>query len=139
MITGEDVVNWQVLIVDDHLDSLEVAALTLEHNGAQVMTAENGEEGLTILETFRPTFILLDLSMPVLDGWGMLYRLRQDPELAHIPVIALTAHAMAGDRELVLDAGFDYYFSKPFSPFTFLDDLIEAFNTNEALAKRIMS
>ena len=73
-----------------------------------------GEEGLLLLQTYQPTLILLDLSMPKMDGWEMLRHIRNRPETARTPVIALTAHAMEGDRERVLGAGFNGYIPKPF-------------------------
>jgi CheY-like chemotaxis protein len=133
----EQVAGWHVLIVDDHADSLEVAAITLGMAGVHVYTAHHGQEGLQVLAGITPTFILLDLSMPVMNGWEMLRRVRSDPRLASVPVIALTAHAMTGDAERALDAGFDHYFTKPFSPFTFLDDLLTAFQANPQLAARL--
>ena len=116
-------VDWIVLLVDDDYDNLAVAEQFLEFNGAEVHTAKNGYEGLKILETVVPTFILLDLSMPDMDGWTMLGRIKANPSLVDIPVIALTAHAMTGDQDRVLAAGFDGYISKPFSVMTFIDDL----------------
>jgi CheY-like chemotaxis protein len=95
----------------------------LSFYGAKVYTAQDGVEGLRILQTVTPTFILLDLSMPHMDGWEMLKELRKDPRWSHIPVIALTAHAMTGDRDRVLDAGFDDYIAKPFHLTTFIEDI----------------
>lgn len=118
-----DIKQWIVLIVDDKHDNVEVAAKVLSFNGAEVYTAMNGEEGLNVLQTIRPTFILLDLSMPIMTGWEMLKRVRENPETAYIPVIALTAHAMDGDAERVREAGFDGYIAKPFSIVTFLAEI----------------
>src|SRR5574341_1599682 len=124
MILKEEIANWRVLVVDDHVDSREVAALTLGLQGAQVVGAANGEDALNLLDGWRPTFILLDLSMPVMDGWALLHHLRLNENTASIPVIALTAHAMTGDRDHALEAGFDHYITKPFSPISFVDDLL---------------
>src|SRR5262249_39063588 len=82
--------------------------------GSKVYTATNGVEALSLLETVSPTFVLLDLSMPVMDGWEMIEKLRANPVIKHLPVIALTAHAMEGDQERVKAAGFDSYIAKPF-------------------------
>jgi len=106
--------NWVVLIVDDEFDNLIVASIALKHQGALVHTIDNAEEGLALITTTHPTFILLDLSMPKMDGWEMHRLIRQNPDTASIPVIALTAHAMDGDEARVLAAGFDGYISKPF-------------------------
>lgn len=106
--------NWVVLLVDDHFDNVMVAQTTLEYYGIQVEVAENGEKALACLEFNIPDVILLDLSMPVLNGWEVLKYLKNVPRLATIPVIAVTAHAMDGDRERALSAGFDDYIAKPY-------------------------
>jgi two-component system, cell cycle response regulator DivK len=115
--------DWNVLIVDDEPDNVGVAQKILRYNGAEVHIAGNGIEGLALLENITPTFILLDLSMPEMDGWEMFSRLRTRAHLQKIPVIALTAHAMSGDKEKVLSAGFNGYISKPFRIASFLEDI----------------
>jgi two-component system, cell cycle response regulator DivK len=119
----EQIAGWRVLIVDDEPDNLGVPSKVITHYGGKVQTACNGEEALQMLGTYHPTFILLDLSMPVMDGWTMLGRLRSDPALMNIPVIALTAHAMEVDRERALAVGFDGYISKPFRLDSLLRDI----------------
>jgi CheY-like chemotaxis protein len=121
---GADAKNWTVLIVDDEPDNLGVAEKVLSFQGATVYTAANGREGLEVLlQHNNVSFILLDLSMPEMNGWEMLEVLRGDPDLRYIPVIALTAHAMAGDRERALDAGFHGYIAKPFRLSTFFTEI----------------
>lgn len=120
---SQDMKDWVVLIVDDELDNLNVARKVLSFNGAEVHVARNGVEGLDKLADVLPTFILLDLSMPEMDGWEMFRKMRQQPSAQDIPVIALTAHAMAGDREKVFDAGFNGYIPKPFRIDSFLDEI----------------
>jgi CheY-like chemotaxis protein len=115
--------SWVVLIVDDEPDNLGVAMKILDFNGAQVHVAEDGVEGMNILKSIAPTFILLDLSMPNMDGWEMLKHIRQNEATAAVPVIALTAHAMAGDEERALAAGFNGYITKPFRLDSFLSDI----------------
>ena len=112
--TQNDYKDWIVLIVDDQPDNLAVAKAVLAFQGAQVYGATNGEEGLETLHTIHPTFVLLDLSMPKMDGWEMLRRIRAQPDLHDLPIIALTAHAMDGDEARVLNAGFNGYIAKPF-------------------------
>lgn len=119
--------NWVVLVVDDEPDNRAIAQKVLTFSGAKVQSAVNGEEGLKVLETALPSFILLDLSMPVMDGWEMFKKVRQNPQTQHIPVIALTAHAMEGDRERVLEAGFDGYIAKPFRLSTFMSEILRCF------------
>ena len=130
MISNE-VDQWTVLIVDDEPDNLKVAQKVLSFGGADVHIARNGVEGLAVLENLKPTFILLDLSMPEMDGWEMFERTRANDNFADIPIIALTAHAMTGDRERIESAGFDGYIAKPFRINSFMDDIqnaITAFN-----------
>ena len=123
LIDWQNTSTWHILVVEDELENLEVIAETLEFLGAQVQTARNGKEGLTVLETFMPDFILTDLSMPVMDGWEMRSHIRSDPRFATIPVVALSAHVIAGDKERALEAGFDGYLTKPIDIFTLLDDI----------------
>lgn len=117
-------VGWCVLVVDDEQDSLEVARMMLELAGAKVITATNGQEGLAMIDTVRPHFILSDLSMPVMDGWHMMRELSLDRRNNEIPVVALTAHAMSGDRERAMQAGFANYISKPLDPDKFITQLL---------------
>ena len=122
-VQNEDVTGWKVLVVDDQPDNIKVVQLALHFHGADVRTAQNGVQGLKILETFMPTLIILDLSMPEMNGWEMLAQLKTDSKFDKIPVIALTAHAMEGDRESVLKAGFTGYIPKPFSVITIISDI----------------
>jgi two-component system, cell cycle response regulator DivK len=123
MAISVDAKDWIVLIVDDEPDNVSVARKILAFNGATVHVARNGVEGLAVLATVQPTFVLMDLSMPEMDGWEMLNIMRANQELTRIPVIALTAHAMTGDKERVLEAGFNGYIPKPFRINSFLDEI----------------
>jgi two-component system cell cycle response regulator DivK len=123
MTTNHDVTGWTVVIVEDDPDNLGVPKKILTHYGATVHTATDGVEGLKVLASVTPTLILLDLSMPNMDGWAMLKELRANPVIGHTPVIAVTAHAMQGDRERALAAGFDGYITKPYRLTTFMDEV----------------
>jgi CheY-like chemotaxis protein len=123
MIDWQDVHSWLVLLVDDEPDNLEVVAETLEFRGAQVMTALNGVEALAVLEHFKPNLFLVDLSMPQMDGWELRTRIKNTPEIQQVPLLALSAHAMIGDKERALAAGFDGYLTKPVNILTLLDDV----------------
>ncbi len=102
----------KIAIVEDNPDNLLLFQAMLE--GFYTVTAyETGPEALQGLQQQPPDLVLLDISLPEMDGTEVLRRLRQDPTLRHLPVIALTAHAMAGDREAFLAAGFDEYITKP--------------------------
>lgn len=126
-LAAGEISKWTVLIVDDEQDNLTIATKVLTFGGAQVHTAKNGIEGLKVMETVTPSFILLDLSMPEMDGWEMLKRIKADEKRNHIPIIALTAHAMLGDRQRVMDAGFDGYIAKPFRLSTFTSEILRCF------------
>ena len=123
MLDWQNISSWQVLLIDDEPDNLEVVAESLEFYGIAVETATNGQLGLEKLETFAPTLILLDLSMPVMDGWQTLRRIKSSPQMQAAPVIALSAHAIIGDEERALNAGFDGYMTKPVNVPTLVDDL----------------
>jgi CheY-like chemotaxis protein len=103
----------KILLVEDVEDNRELARLLLETAGHEVIEAHNGLEALELATTSAPDLVLMDLSLPELDGWEATRRLRADPATASLPIVALTAHAMAGDRERVLAAGFDSYIAKP--------------------------
>ncbi|MEL7434738.1 MAG: response regulator [Chloroflexota bacterium] len=121
--------GMKIVIIDDDADSLDVAKILLEFSGADVRTANNGQEGLEVIQTFDPFLVLSDISMPKLDGWGLIKELRKSQRIATLVVIALTAHAMVGDREKVMQAGFDGYLAKPLQPTTFISDLLKAIDT----------
>jgi DNA-binding response OmpR family regulator len=108
------IANWTGLIVDNEAYYLKLVEKYFTANGAEVYLAENGKEGLALLEVIKPTFVLLDLSMPEMTGWEMLKAIRSNGATANIPVIAVTALASQEDRRRVLEAGFDSYIIKPF-------------------------
>jgi len=139
VIDWQDVSSWQVMIVDDEPDNLEVVAETLEYRGAQVKTAINGKEALEVLAEFPANLILTDLSMPVMDGWVMRSHVRNNPKLKDIPILALSAHAIAGDQERALEAGFDGYMTKPVNIHTLLDDIRSAYIKPSIETKEIAS
>jgi two-component system cell cycle response regulator DivK len=116
--------DWQVVIVEDEPDNMDVASYILEFYGATVHCATDGSEGLQVIQTVKPDFVISDLSMPVMDGWELITRLKKNVATTNIPIIALTAHAMAGDRERAMAAGFHNYLSKPLTPETFIDQLV---------------
>lgn len=132
MLEPNDLKTWTILIVDDEPDNLEVIAQSLNFFGATVQTAKDGLLGLKALETYEPNFILLDLSMPNMDGWQMRAKVKENPKTAHLPVIALTAHAMAGDRQRAIDAGFDGYLTKPVNVVTLVQDVKNVLNEHFA-------
>src|SRR5215216_7190543 len=128
MLNWDTITSWHVLVVDDEPDNIEVISESLEFYGMNVTTAENGEVGLEKLKSFKPDLILLDLSMPVMDGWQMLRYLKENTQTRRIPVIALSAHAIVGDRERALEVGLDGYMTKPVNVPTLIDDMKAAFD-----------
>jgi CheY-like chemotaxis protein len=120
MSNNDEPSAWKVLIVDDNADNLGVASQLLSFLGAEVHAAQNGSEGLQILETLQPTFMLLDLTMPGMDGWEVLKAIRTNAKTASTIVIALTGHAMQEQLERVRAAGFNGYITKPYMMATFL-------------------
>ncbi|HEX3662446.1 MAG TPA: response regulator [Acidobacteriaceae bacterium] len=105
-----------ILIADDRASSRELLRTVLQRAGYDVLEAEDGEQALAQARSGHPDLILLDLQMPGLDGFGVLAELRADPRFKELPVLALTASAMRGDRETILEAGFTDYLAKPAGP-----------------------
>jgi two-component system, cell cycle response regulator DivK len=112
------------LVVDDEPDNVGVITRLLALMGARVAIAEHGLEGLELARKDAPHVVFADLSMPVMTGWQMIYEMRQDALLKNIPVVALTAHAMTGDRERVMGAGFAGYIAKPIDVPVFMPNLV---------------
>ena len=103
----------RILYVEDNDDNVFMLRGRLQRRGFEVSHAENGQVALDNVASDRPALILMDLSLPVMDGWEATRRLKADPATADIPVIALSSHAMSGDREKALAAGCDEYETKP--------------------------
>jgi CheY-like chemotaxis protein len=103
----------KILLVEDNDMNRDMLSRRLERRGYHVVVALDGEQGVSMAQAERPDLILMDMSLPVLDGWQATRRIKSAPETQHIPVIALTAHAMAGDQDKAIAAGCDDYDSKP--------------------------
>ncbi len=116
--------GWNVLVVDDEPDSLEVAVRILRFYSASVITGNNGQEGMELAKARRPKLIISDISMPVADGWEFIYELKKNLATRDIPAIALTAHAMVGDRQRAIEAGYHNYITKPLTASSFIRDLL---------------
>jgi len=129
--------DWNIVVVEDEPDSLEVATFILEFYGANVNSATDGNEGLTVIKEVRPDLVISDLSMPMMDGWGLIESLKRDPATREIPIVALTAHAMVGDRERAMAAGFDNYLTKPLTADTFIDQLVKLLLDIPDLSERL--
>lgn len=124
----------RILIIEDNPENMQLMVYLLTAFGHTVLETSLGEKGLTIAKAETPDLILCDLHMPGMDGYTVAQRLKLDPKLAPIPLVAVTAYAMVGDRERVLAAGFDGYISKPINPELFVGE-IEAFLSPRRILK----
>jgi len=104
----------KILIVEDNPQNMMVILMTLRGQGYTLLEAVDGEEALKVADREKPDLILMDIRLPKIDGLEVTRRLRQMPTLSRIPIIALTAYAMNGDEERVIEAGCDAYLTKPF-------------------------
>ncbi|HEY5997895.1 MAG TPA: response regulator [bacterium] len=112
--------NRTVVYIEDNEQNLYLVTYILEHSGYRVVGARDGREGIAAARSERPALVLLDIQLPVMDGYAVARKLRECPELAAVPIVALTSYAMAGDRERALAAGCTGYIEKPINPETFL-------------------
>ena len=103
----------KILVVEDNEMNRDMLTRRLERRGYDVIVSADGEEGISKVRSDRPDLVLMDMDLPILDGWEATRRLKAAAETQAIPIIALTAHAMAGDREKALEAGCDDYDTKP--------------------------
>jgi two-component system cell cycle response regulator DivK len=103
----------KILLVEDNEMNRDMLSRRLERKGYQVVLAVDGKSGVEMAQTQAPDLVLMDMSLPVLDGWEATRQIKAAPATQHIPVIALTAHAMSGDRVKALEAGCDDYDIKP--------------------------
>ncbi|MFL1460879.1 response regulator [Roseococcus sp. DSY-14] len=103
----------RILLVEDHEELWDFLSRRLKRRGFDVVLAHDGQAGLEAARREKPDVMLLDMNLPVMDGWTVARTLRQDPATARLPIIALTAHAMSGDRDRMLEAGCNDYHPKP--------------------------
>lgn len=110
-------------MAEDNPVNRELLRELLENRGYDVVEAPNGQEALRMVDETQPDILLLDIGMPILDGYAVARRIRDNPALARLPLLAITAYAMRGDREKILHSGFDGYLSKPVNPCALADEL----------------
>lgn len=103
----------KILLVEDHEEIWDFLSRRLKRRGYDVVVAQDGEEGVSQARASHPDIILLDMNLPIMDGWTAARALKSDAATAKIPIIALTAHAMSGDKEKAVQAGCDDYHPKP--------------------------
>ena len=120
----------RVLVIEDNATNLDFIAYLLKAFGHTVLPAVDGEEGLSVARRERPDIIICDVQLPGLDGYEVARRLKGDPALRKIPLIAVTAYAMVGDRERLIAAGFNGYIAKPIEPETFVSKIETILNAS---------
>ncbi len=114
---------FTVLIIEDNEQNLYLLTFLLEKHGYRVITAQDGKKGIQIAQEQEPDLILLDIQLPVMDGYAVAAALRTYKNLSKIPIVAVTSYAMVGDRERVLAAGCDGYIEKPIDPSSFVKEI----------------
>jgi two-component system cell cycle response regulator DivK len=124
----------RILIVDDNAHNLDMLMTILKFHGFEPLSAKNGEEAIEKTRELLPDLILMDLSMPVMNGWDATRQIKQDPALAHIPIVAVSAYDMLQDKEAALAAGCDAFLSKPLNMFA-LKERLEAIMTKKDQGK----
>ncbi len=112
-----------VLVAEDNAVNRELLRELLETRGYTVLEACDGQEALHMIDQAQPDILLLDIGMPVLDGFAVVRKIRENPLLATLPVVAVTAYAMQDDREKILNSKFDGYLSKPINPRLLMEEL----------------
>lgn len=111
----------KVLVVEDNSDNLRLISYALKRSGYEVISAETGEDGVKLAVKVKPFFIVADINLPGMDGVEMTRVLRGTESCSSTPIIAITSHAMTGDRERVMAAGCNAYFEKPIDPLTIME------------------
>jgi two-component system cell cycle response regulator DivK len=117
----------KILIIEDNEQNLYLLTFIVEKHGYEVSAARDGKKGLEVAEKIKPDLILLDIQLPVIDGYTVARELRKNKDLADIPIIAVTSFAMIGDREKALEAGCTDYIEKPIDPQTFMAQVEQFF------------
>lgn len=115
--------SCRILYIEDNEQNMYLVKFLLEKHGYQVYAAADGREGIDSAASLRPDLILLDIQLPQMDGYQVARHLRNNPDLARTPIVAVTSYAMAGDRDKALAAGCNGYIEKPINPDTFLQQI----------------
>lgn len=113
----------KILVIEDNEQNLYLVTFILKKHGYEVVQARDGREGIELAGRVEPTLILLDIQLPVMDGNAVARKLRSNPALADVPIVAVTSYAMVGDRERFLAAGCTGYVEKPINPETFISEI----------------
>lgn len=110
----------KILVIEDNEQNLYLVTYLLEKNGYEVVPARDGREGIELAKRVEPALILMDIQLPLMDGYAVVRELKKTPALEHIPIVAVTSYAMTGDRELAMSIGCAGYIEKPIDPETFV-------------------
>lgn len=121
-----------VLIIEDNEQNRYLATFLLEQHGFRVIVAADGAQGIETARRFVPDLILLDIQLPLLDGYAVARVLRQTESLSRTPIVAVTSYAMIGDREKCLEVGCNGYIEKPINPETFIEEISRFLRPNPA-------
>jgi two-component system cell cycle response regulator DivK len=113
----------KILIIEDNEQNMYLLTFILEKHGYKVYQARDGREGIELANQVTPAIILLDIQLPLMDGYTVARKLRSNPVLAEVPIIAVTSYAMVGDRERILSAGCTNYIEKPINTETFITEI----------------
>jgi len=127
--------KFKALIIEDNEQNMYMLTFLLEKNGYQVYQAFNGRDGMNAAIKHLPDIILLDIQLPEMDGYEIARKLRQRNDLDHVPIVAVTSHAMVGDREKVMASGATGYIEKPIDPDNFVQQM-ESYFSEELLQRR---
>jgi two-component system, cell cycle response regulator DivK len=121
----------KILVIEDNEQNIYLITFILENNGYEVVQAGDGIKGIELASQVKPILILLDIQLPVMDGYAVARKLKSNPELAHVPIVAVTSYAMVGDRENCLNAGCVGYITKPINPETFVAEIGKYLSAND--------
>ncbi len=119
-----------ILLIEDNAQNSYLTTFILESNGFEVLSVEDGAKGIALAKETKPKLILLDIQLPVMNGYEVATQLRKIPSLNDVPIIAVTSYAMTGDREKCLAAGCNGYIEKPINPETFISEISEYLKAN---------
>lgn len=120
-----------VLVIEDNSDNMRLITYALKRSGYEVISAGSGEEGVEIFRKERPSLVIVDINLPGIDGFEVTRRIRNSEGGDAVPIVAITSHAMLGDRELVFSAGCTAYFEKPIDPITIVDKIHQAIGVTQ--------
>jgi CheY-like chemotaxis protein len=121
----------RILYIEDNEQNLYLVKFILEKHGYTVASAQDGQTGIDLAATMLPDLILLDIQLPLMDGYAVARQLRANPDLGNTPIVAVTSYAMAGDRDKALTAGCSGYIEKPINPDTFMEQVEQHFRPRE--------